>query len=68
MRKPNQTSRTTPQTIPPTEVAARVGVDVSTLHRWITRGIFPKATIKCGRIVRWSVQSVDKFIAEGVTA
>jgi predicted DNA-binding transcriptional regulator AlpA len=66
MQKP--TSRAAAQTIPPIEVAAIVGVDVSTLHRWISRGIFPPATIKVGRTVRWSVQAVEKFIAEGVTA
>lgn len=68
MIKPNQTGRTEARTIPPREVAARAGVDVSTLHRWIARGIFPPATIKAGRTVRWHVDTVEKALREGVKA
>ena len=58
----------TPRTLPPVGAAEYIGVHVCTLHRWIARGLFPKATIRVGRTVRWSTQALDKFIAEGVQA
>lgn len=66
MQTLTQSARTEARTIPPRQVAALIGVNVSTLHRWIKRGVFPRATVSVGRTVRWNLATVEKFISEGV--
>ena len=68
MNKAFRTPHQNPKTIPLGPVADLIGIDRSTAYRWLARGILPKPTIKVGRTVRWSVQSIENFISEGVTA
>lgn len=56
------------QTLTPVGVAGRVGVHRATLFKWIKAGIFPPASIRAGRVVRWSVKAVDAWIENGVQA
>lgn len=50
------------------EVAEALGVHRATVYSWLRQGIFPRPTIKVGRVVRWSRATVEKFASEGVQA
>lgn len=52
----------------PSEVAARLGVDRSTVFRWLGREVLPQPNIRVGRTVRWSTAAIDAFIEKGVQA
>lgn len=54
-----------PQALTAPQVAAMLGIDRSSLYRWLDRGIFPKPNIKHGRTVRWSRRAVERFIETG---
>ena len=56
------------QTLTPVGVAANLGVHRATLFKWIKAGIFPPASIRAGRVVRWSIKTVDAWIEKGVSA
>lgn len=56
------------QTLTPVGVAAYIGVHRATLFKWVKAGIFPVASIRAGRVVRWSVKAVDAWIENGVKA
>lgn len=34
------------------------------IRRWVSCGKFPKPALKIGRMLRWSVADVEKFIEE----
>ncbi|MBC5767800.1 helix-turn-helix transcriptional regulator [Ramlibacter albus] len=46
-------------------VAQMLGIHRATLFRWIAAGIFPPATLKRGRVVRWSRVTVEQFAQQG---
>lgn len=43
-------------------------INRATGWRWLKDGILPPPTIKVGRVVRWSVESIEKWASEGVRA
>ena len=47
------------------DVAARLGVSRSTFYKWQAAGIGPKPAFRHGRCVRWAVESVEAYRAEG---
>lgn len=47
------------------QVAQVLGIHRATLFRWIAAGIFPPATLKRGRVVRWSRDLVEQFARAG---
>ena len=56
-----------PQTLTPSDAAAKIGINRATFYRWIDRGLVPPASIRVGRTVRWSVRAIDQLIEGGVT-
>jgi len=44
-----------------TEVAERLGVDVSTVHRWARAGEIP--AFRLGRVVRFDPDAVDAWVS-----
>ena len=57
-----------PATLTPGGVAARIGIDRSTVFRWLERKVLPQPNIRAGRTVRWSTAAIDSFIEKGVQA
>lgn len=47
------------------QIARELGIHRATLFRWIAVGVFPPATLKRGRIVRWSREAVEQFARNG---
>ena len=56
------------QTLTPVGVAAYMGVHRATIFKWVKAGILPPASIRAGRVVRWSVKALDAWIEKGVAA
>lgn len=46
------------------QLAARYGVDKSTIWRWAKRGILPKPVPFTGACTRWNLDEIDKRDAE----
>lgn len=46
------------------DISRASGIGVRTLWRWVSSGRFPKRDLAVGRIRRWRVQTVDKWVDE----
>lgn len=44
-------------------VAARLSISVPTLYRWVSEKRGPKP-IRVGRLLRWTDEAIDEYIAE----
>lgn len=50
------------------QVEARVGLTRSTIYALMAEGKFPKPVPLVGRTVAWTESSIDKWIAERISA